>query len=82
MRRRGEEQAVLEALGQLAHCPRELARDRVARAAGRRGVVRFVEDEQRARAELAEHVAQARHIVLVGQQAVGDDEARAGASTD
>ena len=60
VRRGGQEQAVLETRGQLAHRPRELAGDRVARAAGRRGVVRLVEDEQRARAEIAEHVAQAR----------------------
>ena len=78
VRRGGQEQAVLEALGQLAYRPRELAGDRVARPAGRRGVVRLVEDEQRARAKLAEHVAQARHVVLFGEQAVRDDEARAG----
>ncbi len=73
---------MLEALGKLADRPRELAGDRVARAAGRRRMMRLVEDEQRARAELAEHVAQAGDIGLVGQQAVRDDEARAGASTD
>ena len=78
VRRGGQEQAVLEALGQLADRPGELARDRIARAAGRRRMMRLVEDEQRARAEIAEHVAQPRDVVLVGQQAVRDDEARAG----
>ena len=75
MRRRGQEQAVLEACGQLAHRPCQLAGDRVARAARWRGVMCLVEDKQRARAEIAEHVAQARHVILVSEQAVRENEA-------
>ena len=41
-------------------------------------MVRLVQNEQRAGAKLAEHVAQAGRIDLIGQQAVRDDEARAG----
>ena len=38
----------------------------------------FVEDKQRARAKIAEHIPQARHIILFGEQTVREDEARAG----
>ena len=54
VRRGGEEQAMLEALREIAHGARELAGDGVARTAGWRRMVRLVEDEQRAGAELAE----------------------------
>ena len=47
VRRRGQEQPVLEAIGQIAHGPGELAVHRIACAAGRGGVVRLVQDEQR-----------------------------------
>ena len=78
MRGGGEEQAVLEAARQIVDRAGQLAGDRVARAAGRRGVMGLVENEQRARAEVAENVAQPGDVGLVGQQAVGDEEARAG----
>ena len=73
---------MLEALGKLAHGPRELTGDRIPRATGRRRMMRLIENEQRARPKLTEHVPQAGDVVLLGQQAVGDDEARTGASTD
>ena len=63
VRRRGEEQTMLEPLGKLAHGLRELTRDRVAGAARRRRVMRLVEDQQRARPEFAEDVAQAGDVV-------------------
>ena len=44
VRGRGKEQAVLEAASQIAHRPGQLGFDAVAPAAGRRGVMRFVED--------------------------------------
>ena len=77
VRRGGEEKAVLEAGRQGAHRLGKLAVHGVAGAVGGRGVVGFVEDQQRAGAEFAEQVAQPGHVGLVGQQAVGDDESRA-----
>ncbi len=50
VRRGRQEQPVLEARRQVAHGPRELRVDGVARAAGRGRVVRLVEDEQAAAA--------------------------------
>ena len=48
-----EEQAVLEAIGQIPDRLRELARDRVSRTAGRSSVVGLVQNEERAGAETA-----------------------------
>ena len=78
VRRGGQKEPVLETPGDLAHGLRELTVDGVARAARRCGVVRLVEDQQGARPELAQQVAQACDIGLVGEQAMRDDEARAG----
>ncbi len=69
MRRRGQKEAMLEAPGDVADGPGELAVDGVARAARGRGMVGLVEDQQGAWAEFAEDVAQARDIGLVGEQA-------------
>ena len=69
---------MLEAVDQLAHGAGELAVDGVARGAGRCCVVGLVEDQERARSELVQQVAQARGVGLVGQKPVRDDEARAG----
>jgi hypothetical protein len=41
--------------------------------------MRLGENEERARAELAEHVAQVGHIGLIRQKAVRNDEPRSGA---
>ena len=43
-------------VGQLPHRPCQLARNRVTRPAGRRGMMRLIEDEQGTRAKIAEHV--------------------------
>jgi hypothetical protein len=56
MRRRGQEEPVLELFGQLADGFGELAVDRIARAARRCGVMRLVEDQQRAWAECTEKI--------------------------
>ena len=40
--------------------------------------MRLVEDEQGTGAKIAEHVAQTRHVVLFGEKAMREDEARAG----
>ena len=56
--RRGQEEPVLEALGQFACSLGELAIDRVSRPAGRGRVVRLVDDQERPRAEVTQHVAQ------------------------
>jgi hypothetical protein len=45
VRGRQQEEPVLEALSEPAHCARELAVDCVARPAGRRGMMRIVEDD-------------------------------------
>ena len=78
VRRGAEEEPMLEALHDLAHRPGELAVDGIARAARRGRVMGLVEDQHRAGTELAEPHAQARRIGLVCQEAVRDDEARAG----
>ena len=54
---RGQEEPVLEALGEPPDRAGELAVDRVARPAGRRGVMRLIENQQRARPEISEEVA-------------------------
>lgn len=78
VRRRRQKQPVLEAMRHVADGLGEVAVDGIAGAAGRSGVVRFVQNQQGAGAELAQHVAQAAAVRLVGEQAVGDDEAGAG----
>src|SRR5258708_33647001 len=78
VRRRRQEEAVLETRGQSAHGAGELAIDRITYAAGRRRMVRLVKDEERARPEVGQHVPETAHIGLVDQQRVRDDEPRAG----
>lgn len=70
-----QEQAVLEASGEVAHGLGELTVDRIALAACGCGVVRLVDDQERTGAELAEHVAETGSVDLVGEQTVGDEEA-------
>jgi len=76
MRRRRQEQAMLEPIRQVAQGPGELALDRIAATARRGGVVRLVQDQQRPRAEILQHVAQPRDIGFLAQQPVRQDEAR------
>jgi len=78
MRGRGQEQPVLETVHQATNGLRELAVDCITRAAGWCGVMRPVEDQQRAWPERTEKVPQPGDISLIGQQVVRDDEARAG----
>ena len=78
MRRRRQEQPVLEALGELSDGLGELAVDRVARPAGRCGVVRLVKDQQCPWPKCAEMIPQPGDIGFFGQEVVRDDEARAG----
>jgi hypothetical protein len=79
VRRGGQKQAVLKALGKLAHIPRELARYRVSRSTGGSRMMRLVDDKQRARPKLAKNIPQARDVCLFGQQAMGNDKPRTGA---
>ena len=67
---------MLEPRGQVADGPGDLRVDGVFLAARRGGVVGFVEDQQRAGAEVAEPVAQRAGVGLVDQQAVRDQEPR------
>ena len=76
VRRRREEKPVFEPPGDVAHGLGELAVDGVAGAAGRRGVVRLVQDQQGTRPEPAQDVAQPSSVGLVGQQPGRHDEAR------
>jgi hypothetical protein len=73
-----EEEAVLEARRDLADDAGELRVDGVLGAAGGRGVVGLVEDEEGARGEVAEPVAQGGGVGLVAQERVGEDEAGVG----
>ena len=73
-----QEQPMLEAVRELAGGPAELARDGVANARRRGGVVRLVEDEKRPSPEFAEHISQPAGVGLVRQQAMRDDEPRSG----
>jgi hypothetical protein len=54
VRRRREEETVLEAAGEVANRAGELRLDLVAAAARRRGVVRFVDNEKTARQQRAQ----------------------------
>ena len=78
VRGRRQEEPVLEALSEPAHGARELAVDCVARPAGRRGMMRLVEDKESSRTEIAQHVPQTTDVSLVGHQRMRDDEARTG----
>jgi hypothetical protein len=69
---------VLEAPCEIADGNSELAVDCIPRTACRGGVVGLVEDQHRARAEVAEQFAQTRDIGLVGHQRMRDEEARSG----
>ncbi len=65
VRRSGQKEPMLETIGEPPNRAGELAVNGVARPARRRRVMRLVEDEQRARSEVAEKVAQAADIGLV-----------------
>ena len=67
---------MLESARDVTDHPRELAVDGVLRAAGRSGMVRFVEDEQGPRTEFRQEIPQARRVGFVGEQTVRDDEPR------
>ena len=74
VRRRGQEQAVLEAPGQVADRAGEPGLDSVAPAARGRGVVRFVEDQQAAGQHRSQPFAQGVRVARVDQEVVGDQE--------
>src|SRR5271155_24930 len=76
VRRGGQKEPMLETIGEPSDRAGELAVDGVPRPARRRSVVRLVEDDQRARPEFAEQVAQTADIGLVGKERVRNDEAR------
>ena len=76
VRRRGQEQPVFEPRRQVAQLARELRLHRITPSAGRGGMMRLVEDQQRARAKILQHVAKPRDIGFVAEQPVRQDEAR------
>ena len=79
VRRRGQEQPVLETLRQIADCAGELRLDAVAPAGGRRGMVRLVENQQTAGRHRPQPLAHRVGVGRVDQQVVGDEEAAVGA---
>ena len=78
VRGRRQEQLVLEAGGEVANGPGQLRVDGVLRAAGRRRIVRLVQDEQGAPLKLPEPVSQRTGVGLVSNEGLGDDEAAVG----
>ena len=75
VRRRGKEQTVLEAAGEIAHGARELGLDPVAPPARGRGVMGLVQDQKAARQERTEPLTQRIRVGRVDQEVVGDQEA-------
>lgn len=67
---------MLESRCQVPHRTREIGVDTVAGGPRRRGVVRFVEDQERRGIEIAKPVAEWRRVGFVAQQRVRDDEPR------
>ena len=78
VRRRRQEQLVLEAGGEVANGPGQLRVDGVFRAAGGRRIVRLVQNEQGAPLKLPEPVSQRTGVGLVSDEGLGDDEAAVG----
>ena len=74
MRRCRQEQAVLESRRQLADCLRDLQVDGVFAAARRGGMVRLVEDQQRAGPEVAQRVDEALAVGRIDEQPMRDQE--------
>ena len=79
VRRRGEEQPVLETLREIANRAGELRFDAVAPAGGRRGMVRLVEDEKAAGQHRPQPLAHRVGVGGLAQQVVGDQKAAVGA---
>ena len=78
VRRRGEEQPVLEVAAQVADGPCELRLDAVAAAARRRGVMRFVQDQQASGQRPPQPFPHRVGVGGVAQQTVGNEEAASG----
>ena len=76
VRRGGEEEPVLEPRGEVADGPRDVGVDGILLAAGGRGVMRLVQDEERAAAEFAQPVAERAGVCFVDQEAMRDEEPR------
>ena len=74
VRCRRQEQPVLEPTRQLVHGAGELAVHGIPGAARRGGMVRLIQDQKATGPEFPERLAQARHVGLIGQEAVGDQE--------
>ena len=74
VRRRRQEEPMLEQGRDVADVPGELTFDGPDRSRRRRGVVGLVENEQRAWPERREKVAKPSRVGLVGEDAVRDDE--------
>jgi hypothetical protein len=78
VRRRRQEQFMLEPGREVAHQPRQVRVDGVLAGRGGGGVVGLVEDQHRAAGEVAEPVAKRPGVLLVADDGVRDDEPRVG----
>jgi len=72
VRRRRQEQTMLQQRRDLAHGPGELTFDSPNRARGGPCVVRLIENEQRAGAEGRKEVTKPAHVGLVGEHTMRD----------
>src|SRR5438132_1028393 len=76
MRRGREEKPVLEAIRKAPDGFGDLRIDSVLLTAGRSGVVRFIENQERSRAELVQPIPQPACVGFVDQQTMRDKETR------
>ncbi len=72
VRSRGEEQPMFETFGEFLHGSGSLRIDGISLPAGWSRVVRFVQNQQRARSEIAEPVEHRSGVTLVDQQPMRD----------
>src|SRR5205823_4291297 len=70
----GKKEPMLEAWRQVTSRTSELGVDRILRTARRRDVVRLVQNQQRARPELAKPVAQWGGVRFINQESIRDEE--------
>ena len=74
MRRGRQEQPVFEAFGEVFHRPGDLCVDGILRSARRCGVVRFIQNEQRARSEVVQPRAEWTGVFFPDEKFVRDEK--------
>jgi hypothetical protein len=78
VRCRGEKNPVLKFPGEISHRLRDLGINRILRPARGRGMMRFIEDEQRAGTQIVEPRVHRADVGFINEQPVGDEETREG----